>query len=137
MFPEIQLTPFFPQYENKDVSDYVMTLDHPYLMDFDVYQFDKEGLELQEYAESEADEYGADNVEEVMYNGVRMMLYYSQEEYEGKSYRVANYIFENDADFAELSFWLDGDDAEELVELILFSVYADIEDSGDGVMHAL
>ena len=31
MFPEIQLTPFFPQYENKDVSDYVMTLDHPYV----------------------------------------------------------------------------------------------------------
>ena len=29
MLPEIQLTPFFPQYENKDVSDYVMTLDHP------------------------------------------------------------------------------------------------------------
>ena len=31
MFPEIQLIPFFPQYENKDVSDYVMTLDHPYV----------------------------------------------------------------------------------------------------------
>ena len=31
MFPEIQLTPFFPQYENKDVSDYVMTFDHPYV----------------------------------------------------------------------------------------------------------
>lgn len=31
MFPEIQLTPFFPQYENKDVSDYVMTFNHPYV----------------------------------------------------------------------------------------------------------
>ncbi len=107
-----------------------------HLMDFDVYQFDKEGMALLEYAESEAEEYNADDVEEVMYNGVRMMLYYSQEEYEGKSYRVANYIFENDADFAELSFWLDGDDAEDLVERILFSIYADIEDSDDGVMHA-
>ena len=31
MFPEIQLTPFFPQYENEDVSDYVMTFNHPYV----------------------------------------------------------------------------------------------------------
>ena len=31
MFPEIQLTPFFPQYEHMDVSDYVMTFDHPYI----------------------------------------------------------------------------------------------------------
>ena len=31
MFPEIQLTPFFPQYADKDVSDCAMTLDHPYV----------------------------------------------------------------------------------------------------------
>ena len=31
MFPELQLTPFFPQYENEDVSDYVMTFNHPYV----------------------------------------------------------------------------------------------------------
>ena len=36
---------------------------------------------------------------------------------------IGNYIFENDDDFAELSFWLDGDDAEELVEQILFSIH--------------
>ncbi|MBQ8151570.1 MAG: carbon-nitrogen hydrolase family protein [Firmicutes bacterium] len=30
-FPEIQLTPFFPQYEDRDVSEYVMTLDSPYV----------------------------------------------------------------------------------------------------------
>ena len=30
-FPEIQLTPFFPQYESMDVSDYVITLEHPYV----------------------------------------------------------------------------------------------------------
>lgn len=28
MFPEIQLTPFFPQYADMDVSDYVMTFDN-------------------------------------------------------------------------------------------------------------
>ena len=80
--------------------------------------------------------YKADGVEEVTYNGISMMLYYSQEEYDGESYRVANYIFENDDDFAELSFWLDGEDAEELVEQILFSIYSDTQDTDDGVMHA-
>lgn len=30
-FPEIQLTPFFPQYENRDVKKYVMTLEHQYV----------------------------------------------------------------------------------------------------------
>lgn len=107
-----------------------------HLMDFDVYQFGKDGMTLEEYAKKEAREYKADGVEEVTYNGISMMLYYSQEEYDGESYRVANYIFENDDDFAELSFWLDGDDAEELVEQILFSIYLDTQDMDDGVMHA-
>lgn len=31
MFPEIQLTPFFPQYEDKNVASYAMTLEHPYV----------------------------------------------------------------------------------------------------------
>ena len=107
-----------------------------HLMDFDVYQFDKEGMTLEEYAVKEAREYNADKVEDAGFNGVNMKLYYSQEEYEGKLYRVANYIFENDTDFAELSFWLDGDDAEDIVRQILFSIYYDPGD-GDGVMHAL
>ncbi|MBQ7587570.1 MAG: hypothetical protein IJT37_06035 [Lachnospiraceae bacterium] len=107
-----------------------------HLMDFDVYQFGKDGMTLEEYAKKEAKEYKADGVEEVTYNGISMMLYYSQEEYDGESYRVANYIFENDDDFAELSFWLDGDDAEELVEQILFSIYLDTQNMDDGVMHA-
>ncbi len=107
-----------------------------HLMDFDIYQFEKEGMTLKGYAESEADEYKADKVEEVVYNGVSMMLYYSKEEYEGKSYRVSNYIFENDTDFVELSFWLDGDDAEDIVEQILFSIYMDPGNTDDGVMHA-
>lgn len=30
-FPEIQLTPFFPQYEARDVSDYTMTMESEYI----------------------------------------------------------------------------------------------------------
>ena len=117
-----------------DQIAYYKSDDH--LMDFDVYQFGKDGMTLEEYAKKEAKEYKADDVKEVTYNGICMMLYYSQEEYDGESYSVANYIFENDDDFAELSFWLDGDDAEELVEQILFSIYLDTQDTDDGVMHA-
>ena len=117
-----------------DQIGYYKSDDH--LMDFDVYQFGKDGMTLEEYAKKEAKEYKADGVEEVTYNGIFMMLYYSEEEYDGESYRVANYIFENDDDFAELSFWLDGEDAEELVEQILFSIYSDTQDTDDGVMHA-
>ena len=106
-----------------------------HLMDFDMYQFGKEGMTLDEYAAEEAGEYNADKVEDANFNGVNMKLYYSQEDYEGKSYRVANYIFENDTDFAELSFWLDGDDAEDIVNQILFSIYYDPGDN-DEVMHA-
>lgn len=29
LFPEIQLTPFFPQFKDENVSDYVMTIDNP------------------------------------------------------------------------------------------------------------
>ena len=117
-----------------DQIAYFRSDDH--LMDFDVYQFDKEGMTLEEYAAKEAREYNADKVEDAGFNGVNMKLYYSQEEYEGKSYPVANYIFENDTDFTELSFWLDGEDAEDLVRQILFSIYYNPGED-DGVMHAL
>lgn len=33
-FPEIHLTPFFPQYEKQYVSDYVLSLDSPYIKAF-------------------------------------------------------------------------------------------------------
>ncbi|MDO4488169.1 MAG: nitrilase-related carbon-nitrogen hydrolase [Eubacteriales bacterium] len=31
LYPEIQLTPFFPQYERLDVSSYAMSIDHPFI----------------------------------------------------------------------------------------------------------
>ena len=31
VFPEIQLTPFFPQYPDSDVSEYVLSMDSPYI----------------------------------------------------------------------------------------------------------
>ena len=31
MFPEVQLSPFFPQYEGRDASPYLISLEHPYV----------------------------------------------------------------------------------------------------------
>lgn len=33
-FPEIQLSPFFPQYEKRDASKYLVTMDSPYVKAF-------------------------------------------------------------------------------------------------------
>lgn len=92
------------------------------LMDFDVYQFAAEGQSLSDYAAQEAKEYGADEVKSLDINGVPAALYYSEENYDGGSYRVANYLFAAGDDFCELSFWLDGDGAEALVEQIVSSL---------------
>ena len=93
-----------------------------HLMDFDVYQFPTEGQALLDYAVAEAKEYGADEVESLTVNGVALALYYSEEVYDGGSYRVANYLLEAGDDFGELSFWLDGEDAEALTEKIIASL---------------
>ena len=93
-----------------------------HLMDFDVYQFPAEGQTLADYAAKEAKEYGADEVKNIEINGVPLALYYSEEKYDGTSYRVANYLFAAGEDFGELSFWLDGEDAEALSEQIISSL---------------
>lgn len=93
-----------------------------HLMDFDIYQFPAEGKTLTDYAAEEAKEYGADKVENIEINGVPFALYYSEEQYDGGSYRVANYLFAAGDDFGEISFWLDGEDAEALTEQIISSL---------------
>ena len=93
------------------------------LMDFDVYQFADEGRALDEYAALEAEEYGAAGIENVETNGIPLALYYSEEQYDDGVYRVANYIFDAGDDFGELSFWLDGDDAEALTAQIVGSLF--------------
>ena len=93
------------------------------LMDFDVYQFADEGRALDEYAALEAEEYGAAGIENVEINGIPLALYYSEEQYDDGVYRVANYLFDAGDDFGELSFWMDGDDAEVLAAQIVGSLF--------------
>lgn len=102
-----------------DMIAYYKSDEH--LMDFDVYQFPKEGDTLEEYAAKEAQQYGAESFEKVVLGdgNIDAVLYYSEEEYDGVKYRVANYIFETTTEFGELAFWLDGDDAEGMVKDIM------------------
>ena len=78
-------------------------------LDFDVYQWKKEGYTLEKYAIEEARRYEAERLDYKTINRVFVAYYYSYEEYEGVMYPVANYLFEEGNDFMKISFWLDGE----------------------------
>lgn len=74
-------------------------------IDFDVYQWEKEGVyTLEEEAEYFASEYGTEP-EKITINGIQGMKYVSSEEFDGYEYTVVNYMFEDDNYIIELSFW--------------------------------
>ena len=78
-------------------------------LDFDVYQWKKEGDTLEKYAIEEARAYEAERVDYRTVNDVFLAYYYSYEEYNGQMYTVVNYLFEDGNQFVKISFWLDGD----------------------------
>ena len=85
------------------------------LLDFDVYQFTKEGRpdSLAAYAEQEAAEYNAfEVVTGKNINGIDVAWYRAKETYDGKEYTTLNYLFEDGDQYVEIAFWLDGETAE-------------------------
>ena len=81
-------------------------------MDFEVYQWAKgDQYTLESEAKYFAAEYGA-TAEAVTVNGMNGWKYVSSEEYEGVTYTVVNYMFEDDTDIVEISFWTDNSAAE-------------------------
>ena len=85
------------------------------LLDFDVYQFTKEGRpdSLAAYTEQEAAEYNAFEVvtgEKI--NGIDVAWYRAKETYDGKEYTTLNYLFDDGDQYVEIAFWLDGETAE-------------------------
>ena len=77
-------------------------------IDFDVYQWAKgDTYTLESEANAYAAKYGT-VAESVVVNGINGMKYVSEEEYEGKSYTVVNYMFEDDVYLVELCFWTVG-----------------------------
>ncbi len=93
-------------------------------MDFDVYQFPREGQTYLEYARSEAADYGVaeDDVEDWQINGIDMAKYNSSEEYDGNTFPCVTWTWEAGDDFLQIVFWLDGEGAEDLADEIMFSI---------------
>ena len=78
-------------------------------LDFDVYQWKKDGDTLEKYAIEEAGKYEAEHVDYRTVNDIFLAYYYSYEEDEGRMYSVINYLFEDGDQFMKVSFWLDGE----------------------------
>ena len=77
-------------------------------IDFDVYQWEKgDEYTLESEANAYAEAYGT-TAEAVTVNGIKGYKYVSSEEYEGKTYTVVNYMFEDDTYIVELCFWTIG-----------------------------
>lgn len=85
------------------------------LLDFDVYQFSKEGYPeaLADMAAQEAAEYNASEVvTDGSVNGIAAAWYRATESYDGQSYTTLTYVLEDGGDYVEIVFWLDGENAE-------------------------
>ena len=92
------------------------------LLDFDVYQFSKEGYPdaLADFVTEEAAEYnGTDIVTDAEINGITAGSYRSVEESDGVDYPVITYAFEDNGEYVEIAFWLDGDTAEAEADAII------------------
>ena len=92
-------------------------------IDFDVYQWDKEGkYTLKEEAEYFASEYNA-TAEEIEINGISGMKYISKEVFDDNEYTVVNYMFEDEKSIVELSFWtIDTEEEYKAVDEIIGSI---------------
>lgn len=92
------------------------------LLDFDAYQYDKEGQTLKEVVDEEVKEYKGDDVKTQTINEIEVNTYKAKEEYEGKEYDTLTCVFENKDDFVEIVFWLDGTNTETQANSILTSL---------------
>ena len=91
-------------------------------VDFDVYQWAKaEGETLADAVTEEAAEYEAEaGITEI--NGFEVAYYTATEESEGTDYNTVTFIVEDGDDFVEIVFWLDGENATDIVDAIIGSI---------------
>ena len=116
-FPEGELT-------QEDIEDDTVAYyrSDETLMYFDLYQFSKEGYPdtLAEFVAQEAAEYNASEiVTDAEINGIPVGYYRSVEESDGVEYNVITYAFEDNGEYAEVAFWLDGDTAQAEADAII------------------
>ncbi len=107
-----------------DMVAYMLSPDS--LLDFDIYQFSKEGYPdtLSAFVMQEAEEYGAFSIGAQMeINGIPAGMYMAKETYEDKEYTTATYAFEDGGEYVEIVFWLDGDEAVNEATEIIYSLF--------------
>lgn len=95
------------------------------LLDFDVYQFSKEGYPeaLADFTEQEAGEYNASEiVTDGNINGIDAAWYRAEEIYDGQEYETLTYILDGGDEYVEIVFWLDGDNAQAEADQIMNSL---------------
>lgn len=81
-------------------------------IDFDVYQWEKgDQYTLESEAKAFAAYYGT-VAEAVTINGINGWKYVSEEEFEGATYTVINYMIGDDKYIVEICFWTVNNDAE-------------------------
>ena len=92
-------------------------------IDFDVYQWEKEDkYTLKEEAEYYASEYNT-VPEEIEINGIKGMKYISNETFDSEEYAVVNYMFEDEKNIIELSFWtIDTEEEYKAVDEIIGTI---------------
>ena len=92
------------------------------LLDFDVYQFSKEGYpeSLSDFVQQEAHDYSATEVvTDENINGIAVACYRAVETYDGQEYSTLTYVMEDGNEYVELAFWLDGETADEEARAII------------------
>ena len=109
-----------------------------YLCDFDLYQWAKaEGETLEAAAAAEAAEYGAEAMMQEV-NGIAVWAYAAVEESEGTEYNTMTCLMENGDYFAEIVFWMDGEDAGDIFNAVLSSLTvketAEIDEGGTEIV---
>lgn len=109
--------------EEDTADDMVAYLRSPdTLLDFDVYQFSKDGYPdtLAAFVEQEAEAYEATEVvTDGSINGIDIGWYRSLETYEDQEYATLTYVLEDGDQYVEIVFWLDGETAEEEAQAII------------------
>ena len=94
-------------------------------LDFDVYQFSKEGYPevLADYTEQEAGEYNAaEIVTDGNINGIDAAWYSAEETYDGQEYETLTYVLDGGDEYVEIVFWLDGESAQAEADQIMNSL---------------
>ena len=93
------------------------------LLDFDVYQFSKDGYpnDLATYVEEETA--GYNSVSEVVtdgeINGVPAAWYRTVEAYQDAEFNTLTYILDGGDEYVEICFWLDGENADAEADAII------------------